>query len=456
MKKSFSFVLALCMVLSLFATLVLPAAAEDASPVADGDNVVIYCPEANLAISAEEDVYKDNYRLAGTEKENGAVFTVDVTDDGIYFICDGKYLTSGETGSNLTLEAEANEYSLWVLEEAENGWYIKNVNAVYNNTKPQYIEYYYAFTTYSLNTSNAGIFTFQFIAQEDDEDGKTPVDDTLTIEEAIALGQTMEHNTFTEEKYYVTGVITSVYETTYGNMYIEDENGNRLTIYGTYSEDGSTRYDAMEVKPVKGDTVTIYGSVGRYNSASQIKNGWIVNHVPGEGEDDEEVVPDPAADSVLTIAEAIALGASKDHNNYTANKYYVTGVITEIYNDQYGNMRITDEGGNILTIYGTYSADGSTRYDAMEVKPAVGDTVTIYGIIGQFNDVAQVKNGWITAINPEIEGDESDTSDGEGDVSDTSDGEGTPELGDASIAVVAVVMLAAMAGVAVVYRRRRA
>ena len=256
----------------------------------------------------------------------------------------------------------------------------------------------------------------------------------------------MEHNTYTDDKYYVTGVIESVYNTQYGNMYLVDDDGNRLTIYGTYSANGELRYDAMEVKPDKGDTVTIYGVIGQYNGTAQIKNGWVINHIPGEDGDEEET-PDPEADSTLTIEEAIALGASKTHNVYTTNKYYVTGVITEIYNEEYGNMKITDDAGNILTIYGTYSADGEVRFESMETKPVVGDVVTVYGVIGQYNTVPQMKNGWITAINPEVEGDESDTS-----------GEGTtPDMGDASIAVVVVVMIVAMAGVVVVaYRRRRA
>jgi hypothetical protein len=105
---------------------------------------------------------------------------------------------------------------------------------------------------------------------------------------------------------------------------------------------------------------------------------------------------DPEADTALTAEAAIALGASKDHNVYTEGKYYVTGVITEVYNTQYGNMKIADEAGNILTVYGTYSADGSARYDKMEVQPVAGDTVTVYGIIGQYNNTPQLKNGWIT------------------------------------------------------------
>ena len=53
-------------------------------------------------------------------------------------------------------------------------------------------------------------------------------------------------------------------------------------------------------------------------------------------------------------------------------------------------MTISD-GTNTLYIYGTYDADG-TRYGSMETQPAVGDTITLYGMIGQYNGTAQMKN----------------------------------------------------------------
>jgi len=239
-------------------------------------------------------------------------------------------------------------------------------------------------------------------------------DSTLTVADAIALGASKAHNAYTDGKYYVTGVITEVYNETYGNMKIADDAGNILTVYGTYGADGTVRYDALEVKPVAGDTVTVYGILGQYNDAPQMKNGWITAHTaaavapidpdtpaePEEPEDPATPALDPAADSTLTVADALALGASKEHNVYTEGKYYVTGVITEVYNEKYGNLEITDEAGNILTIYGTYNADGTVRYDALETKPVAGDTITVYGIIGQYSGTPQLKNGWITAHTP--------------------------------------------------------
>ncbi|MBR3908112.1 MAG: hypothetical protein IKJ50_00145 [Clostridia bacterium] len=248
---------------------------------------------------------------------------------------------------------------------------------------------------------------------ETPENNDPAADSTLTVKEAIDLGASKEHNTYTEGKYYVAGEITEVYNTQYGNMKIKDAEGNILTVYGTYSADGSTRYDKLETKPVAGDTVKVYGIVGQYNGTPQVKNGWIVEHTPATTPEVPPVEPeepkDPAADSTLTVKDAIALGASREHNVYTAGKYYVAGEITEVYNTTYGNMKIKDAEGNILTVYGTYNADGSARYDAMEVKPVAGDTVKVYGIIGQYNGTPQVKNGWIVEHTPATKPEEPET-----------------------------------------------
>jgi len=119
---------------------------------------------------------------------------------------------------------------------------------------------------------------------------------TITIEQAITIGDSKEHNTTTTDKYYISGIVKEIKNTTYGNMYIQDENGNSIFVYGTYSADGSTRYDAMSVKPVAGDTVTLYGVVGNYNGA-QIKNAWLVAHTPATP---GETTPEVTAPEVTT------------------------------------------------------------------------------------------------------------------------------------------------------------
>lgn len=263
---------------------------------------------------------------------------------------------------------------------------------------------------------------------------------TLTIKEANELGAAQEHNTYTEEKYYVTGVVINVYNDQYGNMYITDEDGNMFTLYGTYSADGKTSYGEMESKPDEGDTVTVYGNVGQYNGTAQIKNGWIVEFTAGELEIEDT---DPAADSVLSIKEAITLGESKLHNVYTENKYYVTGTILEVYSEEYGNLYLVDEEGNQLTVYGSWNEDGTIRYADMETKPVAGDTVTLYGIIGQYNGTAQMKNGWFKAA-PAVEGGDNTTDNGAtgGDNANTDNSTTSPDTGDNVGAVVAMAIAA--------------
>ena len=203
----------------------------------------------------------------------------------------------------------------------------------------------------------------------------TPVADVIT--EALKTPS----NEFSTDKYLVAGVITEVYNTTYGNMKITDAYGNILTIYGTYSADGADRYDAMATKPVAGDYVVILGGIGNYNGTPQVKNGWIQSWT-----------------TPTSVEDAINIGAAQEDNTWTADKILVTGEITEIYNTTYGNMKIKDAAGNILTIYGTYDSNGKARFDAMTSQPKVGDTVTIYGVPGRYGDTKQIKNGWIMQV----------------------------------------------------------
>lgn len=202
----------------------------------------------------------------------------------------------------------------------------------------------------------------------------------ISLEDAIAIGSAKDHNTYTEEKYLIAGVITEVYNDQYGNMYITDAYGNVFTVYGTYSADGSTKYGAMETKPVAGDYVVVLGVLGQYNGTAQTKNAWIQSWT-----------------SPTSVEDALTIGGAQEHNTYTADKYLVTGVITEVYNTTYGNLYIKDEAGNIITVYGCYDATGALRYDKMSYMPVAGDTITVLGALGSYNGTAQFKNAWIVA-----------------------------------------------------------
>ena len=99
------------------------------------------------------------------------------------------------------------------------------------------------------------------------KDGRYEVrhdDYTLTsIADALEIGGSLGDNQYTTEYYYIKGTVKSVVNTTYGNLYIEDENGDELYIYGVYDLNG-TRYDGMSDPPKVGDTVLLYSTIYKY------------------------------------------------------------------------------------------------------------------------------------------------------------------------------------------------
>lgn len=239
---------------------------------------------------------------------------------------------------------------------------------------------------------------------------------TLTIAEAVAIAPYSGDN-----KYYITGEITSITSTTWGNMYIEDETGS-IYIYGLYDEDGN-RYDAMETKPAVGDTITVYTALTTFYDTPQAKNATLTELVPGEV---DVVVPEDG--STLTVEEALAIAPYSGDN-----KYYITGEVTGTYGNNwatYGNLYITDETGEIL-IYGLFNEDGTVRYDAMEVQPIVGDTITVYTALTTYKQMGQATNAWLTELVPgdghEEEIPEESTGATEGTEESTGATEGTEE-----------------------------
>ncbi len=99
---------------------------------------------------------------------------------------------------------------------------------------------------------------------------------TLTsIPDALEIGENLGYNESTSEYYYVMGTVKSVVNSTYGNIYITDEDGNEIYIYGLYDTQGN-RYDAMDYKPMVGDTIVVYSTILNYNAVKIELNSAIV------------------------------------------------------------------------------------------------------------------------------------------------------------------------------------
>ncbi|MBF6627887.1 MAG: BACON domain-containing protein, partial [Proteiniphilum sp.] len=75
--------------------------------------------------------------------------------------------------------------------------------------------------------------------------------------------------------FLVTGVVTSIVNTEYGNWYLTDETGT-VYIYGTLDEKGGTK-NFLSLNLEVGDEVTIEGPKSSYNGAPQMVNVMVLN-----------------------------------------------------------------------------------------------------------------------------------------------------------------------------------
>ena len=235
-------------------------------------------------------------------------------------------------------------------------------------------------------------------------------DTEITIPQANAIGEAQAANVLTEGKYYVSGVVTEVKNTQYGNLYIEDADGNRLYVYGCYDADGTNRYDAMANAPQVGDTVKLYSAITSYNGSAQLKNAWVVEWTAGSGSGDSS--SDTGSGDVdvdLTTPEAIlnALYALND-NESLEGSFTLTGKITAL--DNYNNPTIVVEGFENMPVY-CYK---------LVVSNAVGDVITVtatsmknYKGTYEFMNCTLVDNSGDSSSDTGSDSDSSDTGSGD-------------------------------------------
>ena len=82
--------------------------------------------------------------------------------------------------------------------------------------------------------------------------------------------------------YKLTGEITRVVNTSYGNFDITDATGT-VYVYGLLTPDGEQQKQFAAAGLKQGDTITVYGTRTSYNGSPQMKNATYISHVAGDG-----------------------------------------------------------------------------------------------------------------------------------------------------------------------------
>ncbi len=178
--------------------------------------------------------------------------------------------------------------------------------------------------------------------------------DIITIAKALELCG--ESGNITTERYYIKGEVVAITDGRYGSMTVKDETGT-ISVYGTYSADGSISYADMADKPYKGDTVILHCILQNYNGTKEVKNARLISFEKGNNEVNAKDYTD------MSVAEA--------REAAEGTKIKVDGVVAQI---TYSNgvkpagIILAD---NTQSIY-VYDAELAGR-----VK--VGNTVTVLG-----------------------------------------------------------------------------
>ena len=161
-------------------------------------------------------------------------------------------------------------------------------------------------------------------------------------------------------KYQLTGYVSSIQNTTYGNLYIKDATGE-VYVYGIKDWANKT----INV----GDIITVVSSKTSHNGSPQLKNAELK---------ERKAVVDK------TVAEFLATEESKEVY------YRLTGTASGIKDgDIYGNFDIVDQSGSVY-VYGLLEGWGGANKLFQNLGLKNGDTVTIVGYHTSYKGAKQV------------------------------------------------------------------
>lgn len=191
-------------------------------------------------------------------------------------------------------------------------------------------------------------------------------------------------------KYQLTGYISSITSTKYGNLYIKDATGE-VYVYGIKDWANNTLN--------AGDIVTVVSAKTSYNGSPQLKNAEVVDH---------KLVADKTVKEFLDAAESKEV------------YYRLTGTVKNLQDGNlYGNFDLEDATGSVY-VYGLLAGWGGPSKEFQKLGVKNGDKVTLVGVRTSYSGAAQVGNAFYVSHEAAAEGGEEggeDTPPASGDAS---------------------------------------
>lgn len=167
-------------------------------------------------------------------------------------------------------------------------------------------------------------------------------------------------------QYRLAGIITKIENDKYGNLHLRDFSGETF-VYGIK--------DFKEKGLKVGDIITIVGKRAKYKDTPQVAGAVLESVISVVATNIAEVQTKPDSEDVF---------------------YMLSGEITEIKNDLYGNLFLKD-GDDVIYLYGCYPGYGATGDDRKGLITAkgikVGDKLTVIANKGSYKGDNQLVKG---------------------------------------------------------------
>ena len=173
----------------------------------------------------------------------------------------------------------------------------------------------------------------------------------LTVEQFLTLANT-------ENDYVLTGKITRVVHTSYGNFDLTDATGT-IYVYGLLTPDGTAQKQWAAAGLHEGDTITIKGKYSLYNNDPQIKNATYVSHVAAPF-----IEAEPIAINATDLAASIEVKSNVAWA-VTCDAYWVTSYTT------------SGENNGSIDIVATENTDTNNRTANFTLSAEGAETITV-------------------------------------------------------------------------------
>ena len=184
--------------------------------------------------------------------------------------------------------------------------------------------------------------------------------------------------------YEVTGTITNIASTQYGNFTMEDESGASIYVYGLTSEwlaDGGNDKSFSSLGLSTGDVLTLAGVRDEYDGVPQIGGtAYYISHEEGQGGGEPEELKEASIEEFLNADPSGGIW------------YKLTGKVDDIYSTEYGNFWLLDESDNSIKVrvHGlTATRQDSNDKSFSSIGINEGDIITIATLRAEYNGEAQ-------------------------------------------------------------------